>query len=167
MNFLNHDWLGYAATPEEAFRIIRDTGIYYLGVSIAYVLSYLYMLPHSQNVLKNNKIHLVAMMLWGVAGLCLTYPSPFLTTFFSFFVTALSLFVLWNLSFTSVLASQIPLSYETVKTDNKRALYAMTSLKKRNRTLDDILGGSIMNEQILWLLIFYRSAITLRAVFGL
>jgi len=52
-------------------------------------------------------------------------------------------------------------------TDNKKALYANTLLTKGNYTVTDILGYTLINELILWILILYRAGVTLRASFAL
>jgi hypothetical protein len=79
----------------------------------------------------------------------------------------LALVVIYQLQFTSALMAQASISLQKASTEDKKAMYANTLLTKMNYTLTDILGMSLLNEQILWFLILYRAAVSFRASFGL
>lgn len=165
---LNYEWLGYAATPEDAIKLIKQTGQFYCLIAVAYLVSFLYMTWHSPNTMKAKKIHGVTILMWGFIGVCLTLqPLPSFSLFFNSLIAVLSLLVLFQLQFTSLLAAQAGLTAPIIETDNKKVMYAQTLLKKMNYTTGDILGVSLINEQILWLIILYRAVITLRASFSL
>ena len=167
MTCLNCEWLGYAATSEDAIKVIKETGQFYTSISVAYLLSFLYMTWHSPSTMKIKKIHCIGILMWGFIGICLTLQPISLSLFFNSFVTGLSLLVLYQLQFTSPLAAQATLAASTMKTDNKKMMYAQTLLKKMDYTVTDILGVGLINEQILWLMILYRAVITLRISWGL
>jgi hypothetical protein len=57
MSILNYGWLGFAATPLEAALIVKDTGGFYLAVSVAYLISFLYMTWHSNTANTRKKNH--------------------------------------------------------------------------------------------------------------
>lgn len=162
MTCLNCEWLGYTATPEGAIRFIKETGQFYTTISVAYLLSFLYMIWHSSSTMKAKRIHCLSILMWGFMGVCLTLQPVSLSLFFNSFVASLSLFVLYQLQFTSPLAARADLVDSKIKTDNKKMMYAQTLLKKMDYTVRDVLGVSIINEQVLWLLILYRAIITLR-----
>ena len=166
MTCLNCEWLGYTTTPDDAIKLIKETGHFYITIAVAYLFSFLYMAWHSPNTMKIKKIHCVTILMWGFIGVCLTLQPIPLSLFFNSFVTGLSLLILYQLQFTSPLAAQATLSASKIKPDNKKKMYAQTLLKKMNYTVTDVLGVSLINEQILWLMIFYRAAITLRASWG-
>lgn len=166
MTCLNCDWLGYTTTPDDAIKLIKETGQFYITIAVAYLLSFLYMVWHSPRTMKIKKIHCIAILMWSFIGLCLTLQPLSFSLFFNSFIAALSLFVLYQLQFTSLFAAQATLPTPTIKTENKKKMYAQTLLKKMNYTVTDVLGVSLINEQILWLMIFYRAAITLRASWG-
>lgn len=164
MTWLNYEWLGYVATPEEAIKLIKQTGQFYSVIAVAYLASFLYMVWHSSTAMKTKKIHRLTILMWGFIGACLTlYPLSSFSLFFNLLVSALSLLVLYQLQFTSLLAAQAGLTASETETDNKKVMYAQTLLKKMNYTIGDVIGVSLINEQILWLMIFYRAVITLRA----
>lgn len=163
MTCLNCEWLGYVATPDDAVRLIKQTGQFYTTIAVAYFLSFLYMIWHSPSTMKIKRIHCLAILMWGFIGVCLTLQPISLSLFFNSFVVGLSLLVLYQLQFTSPLAAQATLTASQTKTDNKKMMYAQTLLKKMNYTITDVLGVSVINEHILWLVILYRAIITLRA----
>lgn len=167
MNFLNHEWLGFAATPEDAVRIIKDTGIFYLSISIAYLFSYFYMAWHSSSTKKMKGVHYFSISMWAFNGIWLILQPHFFSFFFNFLVTLLALVVLYQLYFTSILTAQVPLAFSKVNTEDKKVMYAKTLIKKMDYTLSDVFGVTLINEQILWMLILYRAAIAFRASFGL
>lgn len=167
MTCLNCEWLGDVATLDDTVKLIKATGQFYTSIAVAYLLSFLYMIWHSPSTMKIKKIHCLAILMWGFIGVCLTLQPISLTFFFNSFVAVLSLLVLYQLQFTSPLAAQATLAASKTKIDNKKMMYAQTLLKKMNYTVTDVLGVSLMNEQILWLLILYRALITLRASWGL
>jgi peptidoglycan/LPS O-acetylase OafA/YrhL len=163
MTWLNYEWLGYVATPEEAIKLIKQTGQFYIVIAVAYFASFLYMVWHSSTAMKTKRNHGLTILMWGFIGVCLTlYPLSF-SLFFNSVVTAVCLLVLYQLQFTSLLAAQAGLTASETETDNKKVMYAQTLLKKMNYTTGDVIGVSLINEQILWLMIFYRAVITLRA----
>jgi hypothetical protein len=167
MTCLNYEWLGYVDTPEDAIKLIKQTGQFYCLIAVTYLISFLYMIWHSLSTMKAKKIHGLAIFMWSFIGACLTLqPLPSFSLFFNALVTALSLLVLYQLQFTSLLAAQAGLTASKIETDNKKVMYAQTLLKKMNYTTGDILGVSLINEQILWLMILYRAVITLRASWG-
>ncbi len=163
MTCLNCEWLGYVATPDDAVKLIKQTGQFYIIIAVAYLLSFLYMLWHSPSTMKTKRIHRLTILMWSFIGICLTLYPLSLSFFFNSFVAILALFVLYQLQFTSLLAAQATLTASKAKTDNKKMMYAQTLLKKMNYTVTDVLGVSLINEQILWLMILYRAVITLRA----
>lgn len=165
MDYFNYEWLGSASTSEEAIRIIKDTGIFYLTISIAYLLSFFHIFWHSSSTLKINKIHGISIFLWAFCGLCLILLPTFFSTFLNTLIIALSLFVLCQLYYISPLVAQVTLTLP--ETDDKKIMYAQTLIAKMHYTLSDMLKCTLINEQILWLLIFYRATITLRASLAL
>jgi len=160
---LNCEWLGYTATPDDAIKLIKETGHFYIAIAVAYLFSFLYMVWHSPSTVKIKRIHGLGILMWSFIGICLTLQPIPLSLFLNSFVTILSLLVLYQLQFTSPLAAQATLPTSKTKTDNKKKMYAQTLLKKMNYTVTDVLGVSLINEQILWLMILYRAIITLRA----
>lgn len=167
MNFLNYDWLGFVSTSEDAAGIINDTGIFYLTISIAYFLSFLYMLWHSSSARKIKAIHCSGVLMWAFCGGCLLLQPAVLSIFINSFITFLSLLVLYHLHYTSPLTAQATIALPKTKTDDKKVMYAQVLLTKMNYSLSDVLKFTLINEQIFWLLILYRAAITLRAAFAL
>lgn len=167
MNLLNFDWLGYAESPLEAARILKDTGVFYLAVAVAYLLSFLYMLWHSPSTQRRRTSHCFGILLWvAVGSLLLLSPSNF-GIFINTLVFLLSLLVIYQLQFTSAILAQSTLSVQKINTDDKKAMYASTLLSKFNFGIAEVLSYTLINEQILWFLILYRSAISVRASFGL
>lgn len=167
MTWLHYEWLGYVATPEEAIKLIKQTGQFYIVIAVAYLISFLYMIWHSPSIMKIKRIHRLTILIWGFIGVCLTLHPLSFSLFFNSLVTVLSLLVLYQLQFTSLLAAQAALTTSKTKTDNKKVMYAQTLLKKMNYTITDIFEVSLINEQILWLMVLYRAVITLRASWGL
>ncbi|MDF3033379.1 MAG: hypothetical protein K0R76_333 [Alphaproteobacteria bacterium] len=166
MDIFNQEWLGFAPTRESALNIITQTGIFYLVISGAYALSFLYMRRQSQLSKKIKKIHYLGTSLWAFHGGCLLlYPTVF-ALFVNTLIVGFALLVLYQLSFTSPLAAQSTLT-PSGATDDKKLQYAQTLLAKANYVLSDIVNIALINEQILWLLILYRAVITLRASWGL
>jgi hypothetical protein len=163
MTWLNYEWLGYVSTPEEAIKFIKQTGQFYIVIAVAYLMSFLYMIWHSSIIMKTKRIHGLTILIWGFIGVCLTLRPLSFSLFFNSLVIVLSLLVLYQLQFTSLLATQMASTTLAIKTDNKKVMYAETLLKKMNYTITDILEVSMINEQILWLMILYRAVITLRA----
>jgi hypothetical protein len=167
MNELNYDWLGFASTSEDALRITRDTAIFYLSISVAYLLSFLYMLGQSSTTKEKRKVHCGAILLWAIMGILIhIYPKTF-SLFLNTLLFLFALLVLFQLQFTSTLMAQGTLKATKEDTNNKKALYAITFLAKTKHTLNDILGFTVINELILWLLILYRAGIALRASLAL
>ena len=162
MTWLNYEWLGYVATPEEAIKFIKQTGQFYIVIAVAYLMSFLYMIWHSSIIKETKRIHGLTIFLWSFIGVCLTLHPLSFSLFFNSFVIVLSLLVLYQLQFTSHLATQMASTTPEIKTDNKKVMYAETLLKKMNYTITDILEVSMINEHILWLMILYRAVITLR-----
>jgi hypothetical protein len=167
MSCLHCAWLGFAATPDEAIRIIRDTGLFYLTISLAYLLSFVYMIWHSSTTRKKKRVHIFGIVMWAVFGECLLLQPAVFSVFFNGLILMLALLVLYQLQFTSALMSQASLSLQKASTEDKKAMYANTLLTKMNYSISDVLGFTIINEQILWILILYRAAIGFRASFGL
>lgn len=167
MNCLNCHWFGFAATHSDAVRIIQDTGVFYLAVSFAYLLSYLYMIWHSTAIKRRKTLHVVGIVMWATFGSCLVLQPIAFAKFFNGIVFLLALVVLYQLQFTSALMAQASLSLQKASTEDKKAMYANTLLTKMNYTLADILGMTLLNELILWFLILYRAAVGFRASFGL
>lgn len=167
MSFLNHEWLGFAATPTEAIRIIKDTSIFYLVVSFSYVLSILYMSWHSKITKKLKKTHYIYISMWLFFGITTLLQPSIFSTIINLSAILLALCVLFQLQFTSILSAQITLSDIDVATDNKKALYAKTLLMKADYNLNEVIGVTIINEQILWLIILYRALVAFRASFGM
>ncbi len=167
MTCLNCESLGFAQTPDVALRIIKDTGIFYLAISTAYLLSFLYMLWHSPSAQKMKKVHIFGILMWAFIGGALIIQPHIFSIFFNAFLVLLALLVLYQLQFTSALSAQATLGTSKVKTDDKRAQFAQMLLKKGNYSMTDVLSFTLINEQILWMLILYRAAMTLRASWGL
>ncbi|MBM3469135.1 MAG: hypothetical protein FJX71_06890 [Alphaproteobacteria bacterium] len=165
MSCFNCEWLGYVSSPEEAIKFIKDTGVFYLSISIAYLLSFLYMSCHSPATKKIKRIHILGVLMWAFMGGTLIIQPGSFSIFFNLFISLLSLLVLYQLQYTSALTAHSPFSEP--KTDDKKALYGLNLLKRMNYTLADIVGFTLINEQILWFLILYRSAITVHAAWGL
>lgn len=167
MNYLDYEWLGFVSTPGDAARIVTDTGIFYLTISVAYLLSFLYMLWHCPETGKAKKNHWFLIGMWALFGGCLILDPFVFSVFVNFFVIFLSLLVLYRLHHTSPLTAQATIVPPKTKTDDKKLMYTETLLGKMNHSLADLLKVTLINEQILWLLILYRAAITLRASSGL
>jgi hypothetical protein len=167
MSILNYGWLGFAATPLEAALIVKDTGGFYLAVSVAYLISFLYMTWHSNTANTRKKNHIAGILSWAAFGSGLLLSSSILWVFINTVVVLLSFLVLYQLQFTSALLAQASLSVQKANTEDKKAMYASTLLAKVNYGMMDLLGFTLINEQILWLLIFYRASITLRAAIGI
>jgi hypothetical protein len=167
MNCLNCHWFGFAATHTDAVQIIQDTGVFYLTVAFAYLLSFLYMIWHSSSTKKKKRLHIFAIIMWATFGECLILQPAAFSLVFNGLVLLLTLLVLYQLQFTSALMAQASLSLQKASSDDKKAMYANTLLTKMNYTLSDILGMALMNEQILWLVILYKAAVGFRASFGL
>jgi hypothetical protein len=167
MTWLNHASLGYAANPAEALRIIHETGVFYLTISIAYLLSFLYMHCHSTSVKKMKKPHIIGILMWGFIGEILILEPNHFTIFFNFFVLGLAIVILYQLHFTSPLTAQGTVMPPKLPSDDKKKMYTDNLLKRWGYTLNDIVSLTLINEHVLWLLILYRAAITLRASIGL
>jgi len=167
MGYFNYGWLGFASMPEDAFNIVADTGVFYLTISIAYLLSFLYMLWHCPEAGKKKKNHCLGIGIWALFGTLLILDPAIFSVFINFFVILLSFLVLYQLYYTSPLTAQSTLVPPKTKTDGKKLMYTETLLGKMNHSLADLLKFTLINEQILWLLILYRASITLRASFGL
>lgn len=167
MSYFDYEWLGFVSTPEDATRIVTDTGTFYLAISVAYLLSFLYMLWHCPEAGKKKKTHGLGIAMWALFGGCLILAPVVFSIFMNFFVVFLSLLVLYQLYYTNPLTAQATLVPPKTKTDDKKLMYTETLLGKMNHSLADLLKFTLINEQILWLLILYRASITLRASFGL
>jgi len=167
MNDLNYDWLGFAATSEDAGRIIRETGIFYLTLSVAYLFSFLYMFGHSSTTRVRKRNHCIGVLLWAASGACILIHPKLFSLCLNALIFLLAMIVLFQLQFTSPLMAQGTVKAQKGGTDNKKALYANTLLTKGNYTVTDILGYTLINELILWILILYRAGVTLRASFAL
>jgi hypothetical protein len=130
MTWLNYEWLGYVETPEDAIKFIKQTGQFYSAISVTYLVSFLYMIWHSPITMKTKKIHRLTILMWGFIGGCLTLHPLSFSLFFNSFVIVLSLLVLYQLQFTSLLATQMASTTPETKSDNKKVMYAQTLLKK-------------------------------------
>jgi hypothetical protein len=166
VTWFDHASLGYAASPTEALRIIHETGVFYLVISIAYLLSFLYMHFHSVSVRKMKKSHIIGILMWGFIGGTLILEPNHFTIFFNFFVLGLAIIILYQLHLTSPLAAQGTVTPPTLSSENKKKMYMDNLLKRWGYTLNDIVSSTLINEHILWVLILYRAAITLRASTG-
>jgi hypothetical protein len=164
---LNHAFLGYAANPMEASKIIHETGIFYLSISVAYLFSFLYMHRHSKSIRKMKKPHIFGILMWGFAGGILILGPSHFGTFFNFFVLSLAIVVLYRLHFIIPLVAESSIMAPKLPSDDKKKMYADKLLKKGNYTLSDVVSSTFINEQILWLFILYRAAVTLRASIGI
>jgi hypothetical protein len=167
MNCLNCHWFGFAATHNDAIRIIQESGVFYMVIAFAYLLSYLYMLWHSPAIKRRKTLHIVGIVVWATLGTCLVSQPAAFSKFFNGLVFGVALLMLYQLQFTSALMAQASISLQKASTEDKKAMYANTLLTKMNYSLTDILGMSLLNEQILWLLILYRATVGFRASFGL
>lgn len=166
MSILSSDWLGFAATSQDAARIVGETGGFYLSLAGAYLCSFFYMRTYAPTILKQQKMHLISILLWAFTGLVLIFCPGIISSILTGLLILLSLIVLYQLQFTSPLMAQADYSLTTDFKD-KKSMYGKTLLTRMNYNLGDALGISIINEQILWILILYRSCVTLRASFGL
>jgi hypothetical protein len=162
MTWLNHACLGYAATPPEAFRIIFD-----LSISVAYLASFLYMYRHSKSLRKMGKSHIFGILMWGFIGGALILGPGHFSIFLNFFALGLAIIILYRLRFISPLVAESAVMLPQLTSDDKKKMYADKLLKKGGYTLSDVVSSTFINEHILWLLILYRSAITLRASIGM
>lgn len=167
MAWLNHAFLGYAANPDEAFRIIFETGVFYFSISVAYLFSFLYMYRHSKSIKKMEKPHIFGILMWGFIGGTLVLGPNHFSIFFNFFVLCLAIIILYRLHFISPLVAQGIVMLPKSPSEDKKKMYADKLLKKGNYSLNDMVSSTCINEHILWLLILYRSAITLRASIGI
>lgn len=162
---LNFEWLGFAPTPKDAIKIIQDTGIFYLSISAAYLISFLYMAWNAPVSKKIKRIHFFSIAMWAFIGTCLVLEPVRFSTFFNGFMALFSIAVLYQLHYVSPYLAQCTLTDPKTKiTENKKIMYAKTYLKHYSPA--DFLNVPLINEQILWLLILYRATITLRASFG-
>lgn len=167
MNCLNCHWLGFAATHDEALRIIQDSGAFYLTVAVAYIMSFLYMIWHATSVKKRIRAHVFGIVIWTTLGECLLLRPEIFGMYFNGLVFVFSLLILYQLQFTSALMGQASLSLQKASSEDKKAMYANTLLTKMNYSLSDMLSLALINEQILWLIILYKAAVGLRASFGI
>lgn len=167
MTWFNHTFLGYAANPTEASRIINETGIFYLSISVAYLFSFLYMYRHSKSIRKMKKPHIFGILMWGIIGGILILGPDYFSIFFNFFTLSLAITILYRLHFISPLVAESAIMPPKLSSDDKKKMYADKLLKKGCYTLSDMVSSTLINEHILWLLILYRSAITLRTSIGM
>lgn len=161
----NSPWLGYAGTPDEAIRIIQETGAFYLAISVAFLLSFAYMVRHSEVARKMKGTLLFGIFMWAFFGYVTLYQTNFAGVI-NTLVVLLSLIVLAQLQFTSPLLAVASVSDANSNTDDKKVMYAKTMLAKRKLELRDFLAHTLINELILWLLILYRAIVALRADFA-
>lgn len=166
MSVLSSDWFGFAATSQDAARIIGETGVFYLSLAVAYLCSYFYMRTYAATIQKQQKMHFISILLWAFTGSILIFCQGIFSLILIALLILLSLIVLYQLQFTSPLMAQADYSMKTDLQD-KKSMYGKTLLTRMNYNLGDALGISIINEQILWILILYRSCVALRASFGL
>jgi len=163
MNYFDYEWLGFASTSEDAFRIVNDTGIFYLTIAVTYLLSFLYMLWQSSSSKKIKRTHYFGISMWVFCGGGILLDPAVLSVVMNSFVIFLSLLVLYQLHYTSPLAAQSTVVPPKTKADDKKLMYTQTLLTKMNHSFSDILKFTLINEQIL----LYRAVITLRASFAL
>jgi len=167
MNWFDYEWLGYAPTPEITDRIVWETGFFYLTIAVAYFFSFLYGLWHSTSQKKMKRHHSFSIFLWIFVGGCFLTNYSHLTAYLSILMTFLALRVLYQLRYTSSIISDAAVELPQSNKYNKKTLYAHTLLKKTEYTLQNIISIALMNEQILWLLVLYRSVIAWRASWGI
>jgi hypothetical protein len=125
------------------------------------------MLWHTTSVKKRLRAHIFGIVIWTTLGECLLLKPAIFGMYFNGLVFAFSLLILYQLQFTSALMGQASLSLQKASTEDKKAMYAATLLTKMNYSLSDMLNLALINEQILWLIILYKSAVGLRASFGI
>ena len=113
-----------------------------------------------------GKPHIFGILMWGGTGAILILGPSHFSIFFNFFVLGLAIIILYRLHFISPLVAESIVVPSKLPSDDKKKMYADKLLKKGNYTLSDIASSTLINELILWLLILYRSAITLRASIG-
>lgn len=166
MSILSSYWFGFADTPQESARIVGETGVFYLSLAGGYLCSFFYMRTYAPTILKQQKMHLISILLWAFTGGVLIFFQGIFSLILTILLILLSLIVLYQLQFTSPLMAQADYNIPTDLND-KKSMYGKTLLTRMNYNLGDALGISIINEQILWILILYRSCVTLRASFGL
>ena len=166
MSWLNTPWLGYASNFEDALKIVEETGVFYLTISIAYLVSFFSIAGYSTTTRKTIKYHIFFITLWGICGLTTIFLPYNAGGLANLLIMIGSVFVLFQLYYTSILTARAH-TIPSKQVENKRQMYAETLLKKTTYKLDDFVRVALINEQILWMIILYRSIITMRAALSL
>ncbi len=156
----DYPWLGYTEDIQETFRLIKDTGYFYIFICFSFLFCFLFLYNKSSAIREVKKTHLVFIMLWGIAGFMLI--NNIFVIFCTFIISIFafrSLFII--LCISDILGTIIiPLPSLNLALKNHRFFQ---ELQKRKLTPDIFVSCSQLNEFILWAFIFYRSLITLRA----
>ena len=169
MGWFNHDWLGYAANAGDAVHIIRDTGIFYLIIAAAFLISFLWIVTSGTDFdSKSKKRYIYNILFWVIAGYFTIFYSDIPFTVFNFAIIVLSIVTLYYFQFFNCLLNYISLNIlPCSQTENKKLMYVKALIEKKQWNFAGILCCSFINERILWLLILYKTACALRASLSL
>lgn len=88
-------FLGYTATSDEALKIIQETGVFYLIISLAYLFSYLFLYQQSQAIRDKWLHHFISISVWGGLGIALINNiAPLFISIITNFFAAMALLAL-------------------------------------------------------------------------
>ncbi len=158
MDFINTPFLGFANTQAEAVGIIHETGNLYLLVACAYLFSFLSRIKDSKHIKDQLRLHAFTITFWFFAAIMLLsdlYPTIISVAVFWFSLNAL---VCINILKPYMLKSALPrVDFLENKPEGK-----ISSLLEKASTAQ-FLNCSLINEHILWLIIFIKSVVAFRA----
>lgn len=158
MDFFNTPFLGFASTPAEALSIIHETGNLYLLVACTYLLSFLSRIKDSKHMRDQLRLHVFTLLFWFFAAIMLIsdlYPAVISVAVILFSLNAL---VCAKILKPYMLKSVLP-SVDLLENRSEPKIEAL--LKKAST--GQFLSCSLINEEILWLIILIKSAVSLRA----
>lgn len=157
----NYSFLGYTATPDEAIRIIHETGFFYLIICLAYLLSFIFLYNQSQAIRDKKTHHLVSILSWGMLSIALfNNIAPRFLSIVASFTAAMALLSLLRLA---PLLTKIDFLLPSLNLKLKSHRLFKELQEKKKIFPDTLYSCSLINEYILWVLILYRSLITFRA----
>ena len=160
----DHSFLGFTTNEQEAFRLINDTGYFYLFICFSFLFCFLFLYKKLPAIREVKKIHLTFITIWGAAGLMLIN-----NVFVIFCTFIISLFAFRSLCIILCISSilgTITIPLPSLNLTFKSHRY-FQELQKQKLTPNIFVSCSQINEFILWAFIFYRSLITLRGALAL